>query len=201
MTQQLNALNRETEEITRALPSFGVGGSTMRDAVTFYNASMRGFPTMIEFLVPLSQVLRAHPEVRLTQVTWQATDDPKTMPKIQATAPRVPPPVKALARGGEAVQQQGPDEGSNPPFAGGRYEVALVEATVRVGNNDFRGALAEAERFAADIAKAGFQADVVESPLDVRTAFTLQGRHLEREPDFMDPRFVVRIMRERRGAA
>ena len=200
VTQQLNSFNRETEDITRSLPSFGVGGSTMRDAVTFYNASMRGFPTMVEFLVPLSQVLRAHPEVRLTQVTWQATDDPKATPKIQAMAPRVPPPVKALARAGEGAQLA-PDEGNNPPFAGGRYEVALVEATVRVGNNDFRGALAEAERFAADIATAGFQADVVESPLDVRTALTLQGRHGEREPAFMDPRFVVRVTRERRGAA
>src|SRR5258708_5980349 len=98
VSQQLSSLKRETEEITRALPSFGVGGSTMRDAVTFYNASMRGFPNMIDFLVPLSQVLRAHPEVRLTQVTWQATDDPKSTPKMQAMAPRVAPPVKSLAR-------------------------------------------------------------------------------------------------------
>ena len=111
----------------------------------------------------------------------------------------MPPPVKALARAGEATQLT-PDEGSNPPFAGGRYEVAVFEATVRVGNNDFRGAVAEAERFAADIAKSGFQADVIESPLDVRTALTLQGRHGEREPAFMDPRFVVRVLRERRAA-
>ena len=109
--------------------------------------------------------------------------------------------LRLLARAGEGLQQQAADEGNNPQFAGGRYEVALVEATVRVGNNDFRGAMAEAERFAADIAKSGFQADVVESPLDVRTALTLQGRHGEREPAFMDPRFVVRVVRERRGAA
>ena len=90
----------------------------------------------------------------------------------------------------------------NPPFAGGRYEVGLIEATVRVPNNDFRGAMAEVERLAADIAKVGgFQADLVESPLDTSPSLGLQGRHGERDPAVMEPRFVLRITRERRGAA
>src|SRR6185503_17989099 len=72
LTQQLAGLNREYEEITKSMPSFGVGGSTMRDAVRFYDGTIRRFPTVAGFVVPLSQVVALHPEVRLTQVAWMA---------------------------------------------------------------------------------------------------------------------------------
>ena len=46
------------------MPSFGVGGATMRDAVTFYNGSIRAFPAITDFARTLSTVLGRHPEVR-----------------------------------------------------------------------------------------------------------------------------------------
>jgi hypothetical protein len=202
VAQQLSGLNREYDEITRALPSFGVGGSTMRDAVTFYNDSIRGFPTVNDFVRPLSGVLQSHPLIRLTGLTWQATDDPKAMPLLQQTLTRNAPSVKAMPKPGEAVPAAPLADGGNQPFAGGRYEVALVEATVRVPNQDFRGALDQVERLAADIGRLpGFRADVVESPLDVRSTLQIQGRHGEKEPAVMEPRFVLRIVRERAGSA
>jgi hypothetical protein len=202
VTQQLNALNRESEEITKSLPSFGVGGSTMRDAVTFYNGSIRGFPTLARFVLPLSEVLGQYPQVRLSQIAWQATDDLKATPRLSASSSKNTPPVKAMPKSGDPAAAQPPEEGANPPFAGGRYEVALVEGTVRVANNDFRGAMAEVEKLADDIGKVeGFRADVVESPLNTSPGLQLQGRHGEREAQTMEPRFVLRIMREKRGAA
>ena len=202
VVKQLASLNREYEEINKALPSFGVGGSTMRDAVSFYNGSIRGFPTLSDFLGPVSTVLRAHPEVRLSQLSWQVTDDPKATPRMSLTPARDAPPVKAIAKGGDAPPQAAGDENANPPFAGARYEIAMVEATVRVANNDFRGAMTEVERLAADIGRVdGFRADVVESPLDVSPSLALQGRHAERESASMQPRFMLRIVRERRGSA
>jgi len=108
--------------------------------------------------------------------------------------------VKAVTRTQDAAGAASEDA-ANPPFAGGRYEVALVEGNVRVRANDFRGAVEEVERLAADIGKLeGFRADVVESPLDVSPTIALQGRHGEREPETMEPRFVLRIVRERRAA-
>ncbi|MGZ5031654.1 MAG: hypothetical protein ACXWAC_00505 [Usitatibacter sp.] len=200
---QVSALNREFDEITRALPSFGVGGSTMRDAVTFYNGSIRAFPAINDFLRPLSGVLQTHPLVRLTGLTWQATDDLKAMPPLPQTPPRNAPSVKAIPKPGEAAPVTPiAGDGGNPPFAVGRYEVALVEATVRVPNQDFRGALDQVERLAADIGRLpGFHADVLESPLDVRSTLQIQGRHGDKEPAVMEPRFVLRIVRERAGAA
>jgi hypothetical protein len=169
----------------------------MRDAVTFYNGSIRGLPKLTDFLVPLSEVLRAHPEVRLAQLSWQVSDDPKAAPRMSFTPSRETPPVKAVSKGGEPAQQAVAED-TNPPFVGGRYEVAMLEATVRVANNDFRGAMTEVERLAADIGRIeGFRADVMESPLDTSPSLALQGRHAEREAASMQPRFVLRIVRER----
>jgi hypothetical protein len=140
--------------------------------------------------------------VRLTQIAWQATDDAKATPRMASTQLRNVPPVKSVAKGGEtAPPVTPPEEAANPPFAGGRYEVALIEGTVRVANNDFRGAMGEVERLATDLARMpGFRADVVESPLDLSPNLGLQGRLADREPATMEPRFVLRVVRERRGA-
>lgn len=194
---QISAFNRESEDITRTLPSFGVGGATMRDAVTFYNGALRDFPRLGDFLVPVSTVLRGHPQVRLTQLAWTASDDPKAMPRISATAPHDAPPVKAMPKAVQGQAQTAPEQGANPPFSGGRYQVALLEATVRVPINDFRGATAEAERIATDIGQLpGFSAEVAESPLDTSPSIALQGRYAEREAASMDARFVLRVWRE-----
>ena len=201
VAQQLHSINREYEQIAKTLPSYGVGGSTMRDVVNFYNGSIRSFPTLPQFLVPVSHVLEGHPEVRISQLAWQATDDPRTTPRMTYTAPRNAPPVKAIARVAEPQGVTAADDQANPPFAGGRFEVAMVEGTVRARTNDFRGAVEEVERLANDIAKIdGFRADVVESPLDVSPSLALQARLGEKDSETMEPRFVLRIVRERRAA-
>lgn len=200
--RQLQAYNREYDEITRTLPSFGVGGSAMRDAVSFYNASIRSFPAINDFVIPLSQVLLAHPHVRLNQLSWHAVDNPAVVPSLSLAPPKNPPPVKSVARGGEAPAGPPPDEGANPPFTSGRYEVAVIEATVQVANNDFRGALERVEKLAADISGLpGYKAEVLQSPLDLRPVLAVQGRLEDKEPATMEPRFVMRIVRDRRSAA
>ena len=78
----------------------------------------------------------------------------------------------------------------------------MLEATVSVGANDFRGALARVEKLAEAIGTIpGYRAEVAESPLDIRTSLALQGRHAEREPATMEPRFVLRVIRDRGGGA
>jgi hypothetical protein len=199
VAQQIAGLNRESDEILHALPSFGVGGATMRDAVTFYNGSLRRFPTLTDFLLPLSGVLRAYPDVKLTQVAWEATDDVKASPRIRPTTLREPPPVKSASKGPAAAPQGvAMLDNPNPPFAGGRFEVGLLEATVRVPSNDFRSARAQVEHLVNDIGQVeGFRADVVDSPLDTSPALELSGHLQEHDAKMMDSRFVLRIVRER----
>jgi hypothetical protein len=200
--RQLQAYNREYDEITRTLPSFGVGGSAMRDAVTFYNASIKSFPAINDFVVPLSAVLLAHPHVRLNQLSWHAVDNPAIVPSLALPPPKNPPPVKSVARGGETPSGPPPDEGANPAFTSGRYEVAVIEASVQVANNDFRGALERVEKLSADVSRlAGYKAEVLQSPLDLRPVLALQGRLEDKEPATMEPRFVLRIVRDRRAPA
>jgi hypothetical protein len=203
VSRQLDALTREYDQVTRTMPTFGFAGSTMRDAVTFYNGSIRGFPAPGAFLASLSQSLQAHPGVRLQQVAWLATDDAKAAPSLSNVPVRNPPPVRSLGRVSETAPPPGPAataEDANPSFAGGRYEVALVEGTVRVAQNDFRGALAEVERLAEDISRApGTRATIQDSPLELRPTVSLQGRLADRESPQMEPRFVLRIVRERSG--
>jgi len=200
---QVSVLDRERNEIMKSLPSFGVGGSTMRDAVAFYNGAVRGFPTLPGFLTPLAAVLGEHPSMRLTQLAWVATDDAKAMPKLARTQSREAPPVRNVAKAAEAAS--GPaavDDPPNPPFAGGRYQVALIEGTLRVPVNDFRAALSEVEKLAADIGRIdGFRAAVLEGPLDVSPSQQLQGRLTERGAATMETRFLLRVVREKEPAA
>ena len=204
VARQLAELNREYDEIVRSTPSFGAAGSTMRDAVTFYNGSIKGFPSMPEFLSPVSGVFAGYPDVRLWQLSWQATDDLKAVAPLGTSAIRNAAPVKALTKGADSPSQPAPPDSAqqNPPFAGGRYQVALFEGTVRVGNHDFRAALEKVEKLAESIsAVPGYRAEVAESPLDMRSSIALQGKHAEREPATMEPRFVLRVIRERAGSA
>lgn len=201
LTQQMSALNREYNDITRTLPSFGVGGSTMRDAVNFYNASIRGFPAIGDFADALSGVLGKFPQVQLTQLAWQATNDPNALQKLSSPASHSQAPVRSVAKGVAPVAGAAVDA-ANPPFSDGRYEVSLLEGTVNAPTNDFRSALEDVRRLADDIGKLpGFRAEVIESPLDVRPTRAIEGRHPEHEPATMNLDFVLRIVRERSPSA
>jgi hypothetical protein len=201
--QQLSAINAEHETIVRSTPSLGVGGTTMRDAVSFYNSSIRSFPALGEFVSPVSRVLAAHPRVRVVQLSWLATDDAKAMPALSNTSTRQSAPVKTVAKGTEAPPPaQTPEAAANPLFAGGRYEVALLEATLTVPTEDFRGAIAQAQRLADELSRLpGTVADVIESPLDVRSTLQLQGRHESNQAATMEARFVLRVVRDRGPSA
>jgi hypothetical protein len=60
----------------------------------------------------------------------------------------------------------------------------------------------QAQKLADDIAALpGFRAEVVESPLDVRPNLALQGRQADRDPDTIETRFVLRVVRDRNPAA
>jgi hypothetical protein len=201
--RQVAETNREYERIASELPTGGVAASSMRDTVRFYTAFIEPYPTITGFMAPLSAALEKHPGVRLTQLAWQPADDAKAMPAMVVQPARVPPPVKAVAKGGDVAARPPPsDENASPPLSGGRYEVALIEASVNVPSHDFRSALAEVDRLVEDIGRVpGFRADIVESPLDIRPSLQLQGRNVEREADSMESRFVLRVVRTRAGGA
>ena len=203
LARQLAAVQREHEEIVRSTPSLGVGGSTMRDTVAFYDAALKSFPAISDFLAPLSGVIARHPGVRVAQLSWMATDDAKATPPMSSpSALRQAPPVKTIAKSAGAPPAGQAVEPANAAFAGGRYEIALLEATVDVPSDDFRGAIGRAQRLADEIGRLpNTDAEVVESPLDLRPTLQLQGRLEPSQPATMQARFVLRIVRDRGSSA
>ena len=198
--REIAALNQEYARIQSSMPAPGSPVATVRDAVAFHDAYIERFPSIGQFLAPLSSVLEAHPQVRLAQLAWLVTDDAAATPALASAPARSPPPVKSLPKGGENAVRPAVDENAASIFPTARFEVALIEATVEVASHDFRGALGEVEQLASAIARLpGFRAQVVESPLDVRPSLVLQGRHAEREANRMAPRFILRVVRERRA--
>jgi hypothetical protein len=195
--REIASLDRQYEEVTKAMPSFGVGGSTMRDAVSFYNASIRSFPKLDDFVRPISQLLQSRPNVKLQQLAWLASDDPKATPNIQFT-PGKDSPVRSLARPDPTARPPNADD-PNQPFATGRYEIGLIEAQVRVQRNDFRAAVETVDQLARDVsAIRGFSAEVVESPVDLNPRQGLQGKFDDTAAaGMMDLHFVMRITHDR----
>jgi hypothetical protein len=202
--RQLAELAAEHDAIVRSTPSLGVGGSTMRDTVSFYNLSIRNFPELPGFLASVSTVLSQHPAMRVTQLSWMASDDAKATPAIPSNASRIDPPVKSFSKGEgpPAAPPPQPENAAGATFAAGRYEIALLEAILRRPPDDFRGANEEAQRLAEEISRLpGMRAEVVESPLDVRSSRQIQGRHETGRDASLEARFVVRVVRDRAGAA
>jgi hypothetical protein len=201
--QQVATFDAETEAIRRSTPSMGVGGATIRDTVAFYNGWIRAFPKLPDFLQPVSVVLAAHPEVRVTQLSWVAADDPKgAPPPLAPYSARFAPPVKTLAR---APDTNAPPVANDPAagaFQSGRYEIALVEALLQVPSEDFRRAIDEAQRLAEELSRLpGMRAEVVESPLELSSSLQMQGKLTPEQAPRMDARFVLRLVRERPAAA
>ncbi|QJR16395.1 hypothetical protein [Usitatibacter palustris] len=201
-TQEMKKLNREYDEISRALPSANVGGTAMRDTVAFYNGNLRSFPSIVEFLTPLSSVLNAYPRVRLLQVSWLASNDPRAEPPMQSNAPRSPNAIRSVPKSGDAPPPPvAPPDPNADTFSGGMHQVALLEATVQFTGIDYRSALAEVDRLTNGIDRIpGYAVTIVESPLDTRPLRSIQGRVGERPAGPTEARFVLRVARDRSKA-
>jgi hypothetical protein len=85
----------------------------------------------------------------------------------------------------------------DPPFSNGKFQVALLEGTVRVEGVDFRSALGEVDQLVANISRVpGYKAEIVDSPLDTRPGLAVTGR-VSDEASSIDARFTLRLVRER----
>jgi hypothetical protein len=195
---QVAMFDRQHDELLRTIPSRGAAGQTMRDAVAFYSGSMRAYPTVASFLLPLSAVLERYPNIRLSQIQWRTADDEKLTPALVPIAPRTLPPLKAAVGGKDASAEASaraavPAEG---PFATGRYAVAMVEGTVKIEGLGFRDALAQVEKLVGDIGRLkGYTASIVDSPLDVSPTRGIQGKFDAFSPGTSDARFSLRVTR------
>jgi len=134
----------------------------------------------------------------LTQVAWQTSQDGKTAPAIKPSAPKIAPSVKSFTKPaeGSAPPAQPQQESAVPQFQGGRAQVATIEALVEAFENDYRKALAEVDSFVADLNRIpGYEAALVESPLDTKPGSSISARFSQRSSGDAEGRLVVRVTR------
>ena len=114
----------------------------MRDTVAFYNAAIKRLPRDARFPAQrLAGARRTRPRCACCRSPGSRPTTRRRCRTLHASAAAAALPCTRVARRAEAAPRANAaaDE-ANPPFAGGRYEVALLEGTVRVAGNDFRGA-------------------------------------------------------------
>lgn len=200
VNQGIVALNREYDAIRRSMPAQGVGSDAMRDTVAFYNGTLKSYPSVVQFLMPISRVLEAHPRIRLMQIAWQAADDENALPKLTPRGSRNSPPVKASGKSDAITPPAAPSPaagvGADAPFPSGRVQVALFEAVVEIRGADFRPAIAEIESFIRDLQKMpGHTATIVDPPLDITPGMSIQGKLDGNPPATSEARFTFRVSR------
>jgi hypothetical protein len=175
----------------------------MRETVAFYNNSLRAYPTVASFLLPISVVLDRYPKIRLTQIVWQAADDDSFTPKITPITPRASPPIKTSGKAADTKQQgKAPAPVKTAPgtagevFSSGRHAIAVLEGTVKVDGIAFRDAMSQVEALVAELGKMpGYSASLLESPFEITALSTVQGRLLDRDAEPSEARFTLKVTR------
>lgn len=193
---RIAALTAERNEIVRGFPPLQAPGDVMRETVDLYNQSLRDYPHPADFLTPISGVLSRHPGVRLTQVAWQSTDDASAAPSFQPTTRGESLAVRTSmpATPSRAAAPRNPATGSGAPLTAGKRAVAIIEGVVPIEGLAYREVLARIDRVVADLsALPGFQAALLESPLDVTSAARLEARLGEPSEGRGLARFSVRV--------
>jgi hypothetical protein len=146
--------------------------------------AIRGFPVMTDFAgAALRGAARASvgaPHADVVAGDRRSEGGAGDAPTPSTAAPPVRAVPKGADRGAPAPRRPRP-----PPLRcrAASYEVAHVEATLRVPANDFRGALDEVERLARrHIAHSGFRPRWSRAPSTSSSSTQLQGRLAEGEP-------------------
>ena len=195
--KQAQELNSRYRAITGQAQSTQVSSDTSRDAALFYKDFMQPLPAPGNFLREISQLLAEFPDVKVAQIFWQASDDPKSNPPFTLTAPTGSPSVKSEYTGQDkpqntAVVSRSPKDLS---LSGNQYEVLVIDASISSFSDDYRKVLADIERFVTAVKKnPGLQASILASPLDIGPAATIRANLSERTSEPVEVRFAVRIV-------
>ncbi len=195
--ERASVFDAEHDRLLTTIPSQGVAGQTMRDVVAFHSGSMRTYPTVTSFLLPLSDVLNRYPDIRLSQIEWQTAEDDKVTPALVPIAPQAAPPIKALGKGKDsapATAVRAAVSTADALFVTGRHAVAVLEGTVKIDGLGFRDALEQVRSLVEDIGHLdGYSARLIDSPLDVTPRAGIQGKFGDRTPPTSQARFSLKV--------
>ncbi len=195
---QSNELMGRYRAATRQADAPQISADTSRDAAQFYKTFMQPLPAPGNLLREISQVLTKFPEVRLTQIFWQAGNDANANPVFTLTVPKGTPAIKSdfAQDKAQTPATAAATTGKDLPLAGNQVEILVLDAGLATFSGDYRKALADIERFMSALKNIpGLQATLLTAPLDVRPGASIKANLSERSAESLDARFAVRIVR------
>jgi hypothetical protein len=205
---ELGRLQSEYQTITTSIRAEKATSEVVRDTSQFFNDQIRPQPAAPGTLLSeLSTVIVEFPRVRLLQVVWTATADEKSAPAYVPVAPKGQLEVTSNSTPGAPGSTTQPASSfsnvaeaavdPNPPLAGNKFHISIIDAAIAPYQGDFRDAIAEVERFNNALNRLpGLQASIESMPLDTRPAasLTATGKRTGTAP--FEARFVVKVVRK-----
>ena len=172
------ALQSEYQTVVNSLRTQKMATDTVRDTSTFFNSQIRPSPaTPVFMLTELARVLEDFPKVRLNQVLWATHNDPAFVPPVPLGVAantanaggtrQVTSETKASAASGSGTPTVSAADVADPPLAGNKYHVAVIDAAIQPFDGDVRGALAEIDRLVKVLqANPEYTVKVTRTPVD-----------------------------------
>lgn len=172
------ALQSEYQTVVNSLRTQKMATDTVRDTSTFFNSQIRPSPaTPVFMLTELARVLEDFPKVRLNQVLWATHNDPAFVPPVPLGVAantanaggtrQVTSETKASAASGSSTPTVSAADAADPPLAGNKYHVAVIDAAIQPFDGDVRGALAEIDRLVKVLqANPEYTVKVTRTPVD-----------------------------------
>jgi len=192
MEQEAARITARHRQLATRLPATPVPGSVMRDSVKLYDVLISNAPMPASALQRLSDVLDRFPRISLQQLAWGLTADASGLPEFT--------PLPAEERGqvvSRTLQPAASAASARPSGAGSlsRNEVMVIEGDVALAGGDYRDALDELQRFAAELRAKPWASEikVLREPLDTRPSASMSGRAASDATPSGQAGFAIRV--------
>ena len=177
---QERALQAEYQSVVTSMRTQKMSTDTVRDTSTFFNSQVRPLPaTPGGMLKEIAVAIDEFPLVTVNQITWGTSNDSNAalftppgggMPNQTMAVTS----VSKSATSAVAVPAM-PALDANPPLAGNKYHIALLDLAIQPFDGNIRNALLEIEKFTARMRTLpGYQTKVTVSPVDMGSQASLK---------------------------
>lgn len=211
-TQTTSRLQAEYQAISTEMRQQTSGSGVARDASLFYGSQIRPQPASPgAFLNQLADAIAEFPKVNVLQISWMTSHDAGVVPAYKPMPVISTPLVQTEVRAGAQASGTFTASGSaalqdlkqlvlpndpNPPLAGNKFQVVVVEAAILPFAGDIRRTLEEIDRFVERINQmAEMKAVLIATPFDNRVIATITASAMDRKDANTEARFAVKIVR------
>ena len=201
-------LQAEYQNVSAEMRQQTAASDVVRDASFFFTRQIKPVtPTPAFMLNQLSEVFSAYPRVVLHQIDWTTSHD-ANISSLRAPAPtastaggvrsevRAGPPGSTTGAAPPTANQQPAGTDLNPPLAGNKIQIALIDAAITPFDGNLRATLEEIDQFVDAMNRLpGVKATLVSTPLDTRPVATIIASETPRINAASEARFSLRVVR------